>query len=120
MMKSPAMDVGWDERTSAPERLLKHSGSVFKTLFERCADAIWLYDPQTARLVDCNQAAVELIGAENKQQLLRTRPEDISPPVQPDGSRTADKTAEILTFTSTTARAWTYWRRPGARTPAAR
>jgi len=95
-MKSPAMDVGWDERTSAPERLLKHSGSVFKSLFERCADAIWLYDPQTAMLVDCNQATVELIGAESKQQLLRTRPEDISPPVQPDGSRTADKTVEIL------------------------
>jgi PAS domain S-box-containing protein len=47
-------------------------------------------------LVDCNQATVELIGAESKQQLLRTRPEDISPPVQPDGSRTADKTVEIL------------------------
>src|SRR5512141_599863 len=96
MMKSPAMAPGWDESASATERLLKHSGAVFKSLFELCADAIWLYDPQTAMLVDCNQAAVELIGAESKQQLLRTRPEDISPPVQPDGARTADKTAEIL------------------------
>lgn len=96
MMKSPVTDPKWDEGTSASERLLKHSGAVFKTLFERSADAIWLYDPQTAMLVDCNQAAVELIGAENKQQLLRTQPKDISPPFQPDGSRTADKTAEIL------------------------
>src|ERR1035441_5840344 len=96
MMNSPAMDLGWDERTSAPERLLKHNDTVFESLFERSADAIWLYDPQTALLVDCNQAAVELIGAENKQQLLRTRPESISPPFQLDGMPTADKVAEII------------------------
>jgi PAS domain S-box-containing protein len=95
-MKSPATGLEWDERTSASRELLKQSGGVFEILFERSADAIWLYDPQTAMLVDCNQAAVELIGADSKQQLLRTRPEDISPPVQPDGSRTADKTVEIL------------------------
>jgi PAS domain S-box-containing protein len=120
MMKSPATDLGWDERTNAPERLLKHTGSVFKSLFERCADAIWLYDPQTAMLVDCNQAAVELIGAESKQQLLRTRPEDISPPVQPDGSRTADKTAEILAIVERQKRyrfEWMIRRRDGRDVP---
>jgi PAS domain S-box-containing protein len=95
-MKSPAVDLGWDESAGAAERLLRHSGTVFKTLFERSADAIWLYDPQTAMLLDCNQAAVELIGAENKQQLLRTRPEAISPPFQPDGTPTTDKVAEII------------------------
>jgi PAS domain S-box-containing protein len=71
---------------------------VFECLFERSADAIWLYDPQTAMLVDCNQAAVNLIGAANRQQLLQTRPEDISPPVQPDGSRSADKAVEIISI----------------------
>ena len=95
-MRSPAIDPGWDESTSAPELWLQHTGTVFKSLFERNADAIWLYDSETAVLLDCNQAAVELIGAENKQQLLHTRPVDISPPFQPDGSRTADKTAEVL------------------------
>src|SRR5512143_3021032 len=95
-MSSTAIHHRWDESPSAPESPLKHSEAVFETLFERCADAIWLYDPQTAVLMDCNQAAVELIGAENKQQLLRTRPEEISPPVQPDGSSTADKTVENL------------------------
>src|SRR5262245_49345793 len=89
-------DHDWDERTSAAEQLFKHSGVVFESLFERCPDAIWLYDPRTIELVDCNQAAVELIGAKSKQQLLRTRPEEISPPTQPDGSRSADKAAEIV------------------------
>jgi PAS domain S-box-containing protein len=95
-MNSSSADQHWDERTSAFEGLTLENGGVFESLFERSADAIWLYDPQTAMLVDCNQAAVELIGAENKQQLLRTRPEEISPPFQPDGSRTADKAAEII------------------------
>jgi PAS domain S-box-containing protein len=99
MMKSPATDLRWDERTSASEPLRSYTDSVFESLFERSADAILLYellDPQTLVLVDCNQAAVELIGAESKQQLLRLRPEDLSAPVQLDGSRTADQTAEII------------------------
>ena len=99
MRKSPATDLGWDERPSAPEPLPKYTDAVFESLFERSADAIWLFelhDHQTLVLVDCNQAAIELIGAENKQQLLRTRPENLSAPVQLDGSRTADKSAEII------------------------
>jgi PAS domain S-box-containing protein len=85
----------WDERTSAPGRLFDHCSSVFESLFERSADAIWLYDPQMAMLVDCNQAAVELIGAPNKH-FLPLAPEHVSPPVQPDGRRSADKSAEII------------------------
>src|SRR5262249_16621507 len=86
----------WDKRTSAAEQFFKHTGVVFESLFERCPDAIWLYDPQTIQLVDCNQAAVELMGAESKQQLLRTRPEAISPPLQPDGPWSSEKAREII------------------------
>src|SRR6187402_634874 len=85
-----------DERPSVPGPVFKHTDSVFESLFERSADAIWLYDPQTIVLLDCNQAAVKLIGADNKEQLLRTRPEQLSPPFQPDGSSSADKSAEIV------------------------
>src|SRR5215475_11530501 len=95
-MNPVAPDPKRDRRSSAAEQFFRHGGVVFETLFERCPDAIWLYDPQTIELVDCNQAAVELIGAESKQQLLHTRPEEISPPIQPDGSRSADKAAEVV------------------------
>jgi PAS domain S-box-containing protein len=95
-MNSLAKDLERGESTSAPEFWLEHTGGVFEDLFERSADAMWLYDPQTARLVDCNQAAVKLIGAENKQQLLRTLPEDLSPPLQPDGLRSSEKSAQII------------------------
>ena len=95
-MNSSAMEHERDESTSAPNRLLRHTGSVFESFFERSVDAVWLLDPQAGVFVDCNQAAVELIGAENKQELLRMRPEDLSPPVQPDGSPSAKKTEEII------------------------
>ena len=96
MMKSPAKDHEWDESASAAELWLSHTDVVFESLFERSAEAIWLYDPKTAMMMDCNQAAVELIGADNKQQLLHTRPEDLSPPFQPDGSCSAEKAAQII------------------------
>jgi PAS domain S-box-containing protein len=95
-MMNSSQTSKWDERTSASELFLGHNNGVFESLFQRSTDAIWLYDPQTGLFLDCNQAAVELMGAENKQQLLPARPEDFSPPVQPDGSRSADKTAEII------------------------
>src|SRR5689334_11524587 len=96
-MKSSISDR--DESTSAAELSFRHTDSVFQSLFERSADAIWLMelaDPRTLVIVDCNQAAVELIGARNKKEVLRTKPEDLSPPLQPDGSSSAEKTAEII------------------------
>jgi PAS domain S-box-containing protein len=69
---------------------------VFESLFERSEDAIWLYDPQAGMLVDCNQAAIKLIGAENKQQFLPARPEEISPPAQLDGLPSAEKATQIV------------------------
>src|SRR3982751_4186887 len=84
MMKPFDIDHAWDERTSASEPTREHTGAVFESLFQRSADAIWLYDPKTFMLMDCNQAAVELIGAQNRRQLLSTRPENVWPRFQPD------------------------------------
>jgi PAS domain S-box-containing protein len=95
-MKTLGADLKWDESPSAIRSWPEQSSGVFQCLFERSSDPIWLYDPQSALLVDCNEAAVELIGAVGKQQVLRTRPEDLSPPTQPDGSRSADKAAAII------------------------
>ena len=78
-MKPFAASHQWDESTSACELSLEHTGSVFESFFERSVDAVWLLDPQTGVFVDCNQAAVELIGAGNKQELLRMRPDELSP-----------------------------------------
>src|SRR4051794_41061851 len=95
-MDSSVTERPWDGSTSAPEPLLRHTDAVFESLFERSADAIWLYDPQAGLLVDCNHAALELMGAKDKQDLLPARPEDISPAMQPDGLSSTEKTNEII------------------------
>jgi PAS domain S-box-containing protein len=96
VMKSSAIEPERGESPSATDRLIGHTDSVFACFFERSVDAVWLLDPQAGVFVDCNQAAVKLMGAGNKQELLRTRPEDLSPPFQPDGSPSAQKSEEII------------------------
>ncbi len=95
-MKPTEVATDWDERASAASPLLKHNDGVFESFFERSFDAVWLFDPETGVFVDCNQAAVELIGAESKEQLLQARPEDISPSVQPNGASSNERTAQII------------------------
>ncbi len=96
-MKTPVME-GWAERTSAPEPQLKQTESVFESFFERTFDAVWLFDPQAGVFVDCNQAAVALIGATNKDQLLQTTPSQLSPAMQPDGVSSDERTVQIITL----------------------
>src|SRR5258706_4448361 len=86
----------WDESPSAMEMSLKDNPSMFQLLFERSADAILLFDPQGGVFVDCNSAAVELMGAGTKEKLLGARPEDLSPPLQPDGTTSQQKSAQIV------------------------
>jgi PAS domain S-box-containing protein len=69
---------------------------MFQLLFERSADAIWLFDPKAGIFVDCNQAAVDLMRAGTKQRLLGARPEDLSPVFQPDGVSSREKSAQIV------------------------
>jgi len=94
-MKTPVMNQEWAERTSAPELPLKQTEAVFESFFERTFDAVWLFDPQSGVFVDCNEAAVKLIGAKSKAELLQMKPEDFSPPYQPGGMSSRDRSAEI-------------------------
>src|SRR5206468_6567635 len=86
----------WDESPSATEKSLQDNPSMFQLLFERSADAIWLFDPAAGVFVDCNPAAVELMRAGTKEKLLGERPEDLSPLLQPDGTPSCEKSAQIV------------------------
>ena len=66
-------------------------GRCLRVFSERSADAIWLFDPKAGVFVDCNSAAVELMGAGTKDKSLGARPEDLSPPLQPDGTPSREK-----------------------------
>ena len=85
-----------DESPSAEELSPTDNPPMFQLLFERSADAILLFDPQVGVFVDCNQATVELMRADSKERFLNMRPEDFAPPLQPDGTPSAQKTAEVI------------------------
>jgi PAS domain S-box-containing protein len=84
----------WNERSKLPAAASSGQG-MFGLFFERSAEAIWLFDPQARLFVDCNQPAVDLMRCGSKEQLLRTRPEDLAPPLQPDGTPSGKRAAEI-------------------------
>jgi len=44
------------------ERLLKESETKFKTIFENAGGAIFIADPQTGTIIECNQLAEKLLG----------------------------------------------------------
>jgi len=95
-MNTPGVINGkWTESSSAWHSSRGDTDTMFKLLFERTADPILLFDPRQGVFIDCNQAAVDLLRASDKQRLLQVRPEDLAPPFQSDGLPTAEKSKEI-------------------------
>lgn len=75
-------------------KALQESEGRLKSLFEESADAVLLY--RDGLFVDCNQAAVEMLRLETKEQVLNYTPADISPELQPDGRRSKKKSVEMV------------------------
>lgn len=78
--------IGQDitERREAEER--------FRVIFEHVEDGLLLSD--SSGVIDCNPAALRLLGLE-KHELLGRRPSEFSPPRQPDGSSSEEKARAI-------------------------
>jgi len=74
------------------------SASLFQQLFERSSDAQFLM--KDGQFSDCNDAAVEILGCENRAQLLSLHPSMISPEYQPDGRLSSEKAAETIAAVS--------------------
>ena len=80
------------ERKQAEDEL-KASEERFRRLFEDSADAMLLID--NSRFVECNAAAVAMLRMRSRDELLNHSPTDLSPPIQADGTPSAEK-AQIL------------------------
>ncbi|UOQ81278.1 PAS domain S-box protein [Hymenobacter sp. 5414T-23] len=60
----------------------------FRTLFEKSSDAVLLVENEC--YIDCNDAALRLIGAVDKRQVIGKKILDLSPDFQPGGRRSTE------------------------------
>ncbi len=65
-----------------------------RTMFESSPDPVWILED--GRFVECNDAAVAMLGYDSKNALLDTHPSQISPPVQPDGEDSYSKAERMI------------------------
>lgn len=70
------------------------SEGALQLVFERSPDAILLLDDGV--FVDCNQAAVDMLRAAGKDELLSLSPSDLSPAIQPDGTSSSTKAQQMI------------------------
>jgi PAS domain S-box-containing protein len=68
---------------------------MFQFLFERTSDAIWLIDPETVAVVDCNEATAMLMRSTSRADLVGRRLEEFATPEQKDGSSIVEAVQQI-------------------------
>ncbi|MCC3157654.1 PAS domain S-box protein [Hymenobacter sp. 15J16-1T3B] len=84
----------WRDITEQKRRdqRLRESEQRFRTVFEQSADGMLLL--QDGRYVDANAAALGIIGAARREQLVGQPADVCTPAVQPNGKRTAEWIAD--------------------------
>jgi two-component system cell cycle sensor histidine kinase/response regulator CckA len=73
------------ERKEAEER--------FRLVFEYATDGLLIADE--SGVLDCNPAAVAMLGLTTKEQLIGRKPAEFSPTLQPDGTPSGEKSREL-------------------------
>ena len=86
--------TGSSSKPTLPSGDAPASPDPYRELFERSADAILIIEGD--RFVDCNAATVRMLRYQNKEELLRTHPSELSPSVQPDGRDSYEKANEMI------------------------
>jgi len=89
------------------QHALAESESRFRTLFESSPDPLLII--QDERFVACNQAAIAMLGYDDKNEVLGKRPADISPPVQKNGEDSQAKAQCMINTTRTNSPNRFHW-----------
>ena len=87
-----AFDITENRRTQAA---LKDSEETFRHIFYDAPDPILLIDDSNC-FADCNDAAVAMLGASAREQVLMRHPSFFSPEFQPDGQLSSTKADMII------------------------
>ncbi len=73
---------------------LTHDGQTLRLLFDQSLDGMLLLE--NAHFIDCNQAAVDMLGYPGKEEIISLPPWELSPEFQPDGRPSLEKAAEYM------------------------
>jgi PAS domain S-box-containing protein len=76
------------------QKELQESEKKYRDLFEKSGDAILIIN--NGKFIDCNQATVNMLGYNNKNELLKTHPSQLSPEYQPEGKPSLEKADEMM------------------------
>lgn len=68
--------------------------NIFETIFEKSHDGIVI--SKNKRIIDCNEAALEMFEATNKKEFLQIESEKLFPELQDDGGKSIKKLYEKL------------------------
>lgn len=71
----------------------KHAEERLNVIFEYSTDAHFLISKKS--IIDCNKAALRMLGCESKEEMLATDPATFSPEYQPDGRNSAEQLIEM-------------------------
>jgi len=73
---------------------LKESEQVYKALFSDSGDAMLILEGE--EFTDCNDAAIEMLGYDNKEEVINAHPSELSPPIQPDERSSFEKANAMI------------------------
>jgi PAS domain S-box-containing protein len=76
------------------EEALRESEEKYRTFFKNSCDAMFMI--RNGVFIDCNNAAVNLLGYREASELLGRGPTDISPEYQSDGLKSTEKSDEMI------------------------
>ena len=79
-MVGTAQDI--TSQRSVQEKLNEQK-EAFETIFEKSNDGVLII--KDGNFIDCNDAAIRMLGASSKEEVLKASPGEISPSVQPNG-----------------------------------
>lgn len=83
--------------TASPSASVTQAETPFQQLFEASMDAMmWIED---GVFIDCNQAAVRMLGYDDKAAVLAVHPSVLSPKMQPDGQSSFEKANALTAIT---------------------
>lgn len=103
------------------EETLRASEARHRILFEESHDALMTLAPPSWRFTSGNSTALAMFGALDSADFLSRSPSDYSPPRQPDGRVSSEKSAQLIDAAlreGSQFYEWTYQRRSGEEFPA--